>query len=256
MRLQGKTAIVTGGASGMGRAIAARYAAEGARVCIADLNGEAAAATAKAIGAGAFAQTFDCTSQDSIDALVAAVVASAGGIDVLVNNAGIFAMAPIDELTREQWGRLFAVNTEGKLFTMQAVAKQMVLQGRGGRIINMASQAGRRGESLVLAYCASKAAVISITQSAALRLVKHGILVNAIAPGVVDTPFWEFVDREFARYEGRPVGETKRMVGEAVPMGRMGRPEDYGGMAVFLASDDSGYVVGQTFGVDGGNWLA
>jgi len=89
-----------------------------------------------------------------------------------------------------------------------------------------------------------------------LRLVKHGILVNAIAPGVVDTPFWDFVDREFARYENRPVGETKRMVGQAVPMGRMGRPEDYGGMAVFLASDDSAYIAGQTFGVDGGNWLA
>lgn len=256
MRLQGKVAIVTGGASGMGRAIAGRYAQEGARVCIADVNGEAAEAAAREISGGAFAQVFDCTSEDSIDALVAAVVGAAGGIDVLVNNAGIFAMAPIDELTREQWHRLFAVNTEGKLFTMQAVAKQMVRQGRGGRIINMASQAGRRGEALVLAYCASKAAVISITQSAALRLVKHGILVNAIAPGVVDTPFWEFVDREFARYEGRPVGETKRMAGEAVPLGRMGRPEDYGGMAVFLASDDSQYVVGQTFGVDGGNWLA
>lgn len=256
MKLQGKIAIVTGGASGMGRAIAQRYAQEGARVCIADVNEDAAEATAAEIGGGAFAQAFDCTQQDSIDALVAAVVGTAGGIDILVNNAGIFAMAPIDELTREQWHRLFAVNTEGKLFTMQAVAKQMVQQGRGGRIINMASQAGRRGEALVLAYCASKAAVISITQSAALRLVKHGILVNAIAPGVVDTPFWDFVDREFARYENRPVGETKRMVGHAVPMGRMGRPEDYGGMAVFLASDDSAYIAGQTFGVDGGNWLA
>jgi D-sorbitol dehydrogenase (acceptor) len=105
-------------------------------------------------------------------------------------------------------------------------------------------------------YCASKAAVISVSQSAALQLIKHGINVNAIAPGVVDTPFWEFVDREFARYTGAAPGETKRKAGEAVPFGRMGRPEDYTGIAVFLASDDAAYIVAQTYGVDGGNWMA
>lgn len=256
MRLENKVAIVTGGASGMGRAIAERYGKEGARVCVADLNLEAARSVAERIGQGAFAVEFDCTRQESIDALVSAVVAKAGRIDILVNNAGIFAMGPIEEVTREQWSKLFAVNTEGKLFTMQAVAKQMIAQGQGGKIINLASQAGRRGEALVLAYCASKAAVISITQSAGLQLIKHGIHVNAIAPGVVDTPFWEFVDKEFARYNNVPVGETKRMVGAAVPYGRMGRPEDFGGIAVFLASEDSDYVVAQTYGVDGGNWLA
>jgi len=256
MKLRDKVAIVTGGASGMGRAIAQRFAAEGARVCIADINTAGATATAEAIGRGAFAVAFDCTRQDSIDNLVASVVEAAGGIDILVNNAGIFAMGPIEEVTREQWAHVFAVNTEGKLFTMQAVANRMIAQGRGGKIINLASQAGRRGEALVLTYCASKAAVISITQSAAVRLIKHGINVNAIAPGVVDTPFWDFVDREFARYENREIGETKRMVGAGVPFGRMGKPEDYGGIAVFLASSESDYVVAQTYGVDGGNWMA
>lgn len=256
MKLKNKIAIVTGGASGMGRAVSERYAQEGARVCIADINLKGAKEVARQIGSEAFAVEFDCTKQESIDALMRCAAETAGGVDILVNNAGIFGMAPVEEVTREQWAKLFAVNTEGKMFTMQAAARLMIKQGRGGKIINTASQAGRRGEALVLAYCASKAAVISITQSAALRLIKHGINVNAVAPGVVDTPLWDFVDREFSRHENRPIGETKRMVGEAVPFGRMGRPDDYGGMAVFLASSDSDYVVGQTFGVDGGNWLA
>jgi NAD(P)-dependent dehydrogenase (short-subunit alcohol dehydrogenase family) len=256
MRLQDKVAIVTGGGSGIGKAIAERYANEGARVVIADLNVKAAEEVAQEIGRGAFAVPFDVTSPESIDHLVSATVEGAGRIDILVNNAGIFAMAPITEVTREQWHKLFAVNAEGKFFTLQAVAKQMIKQGHGGKVINLASQAGRRGEALVAVYCASKAVVISITQSAGLALIKHGINVNAIAPGVVDTPFWEVVDREFARYENRPLGETKRMVGAGVPYGRMAKPEDLTGAAVFLASSDADYIVAQTYGVDGGNWLA
>lgn len=120
----------------------------------------------------------------------------------------------------------------------------------------MASQAGRRGEALVSVYCASKAAVISLTQSSGLDLIKHAINVNGIAPGVVDTPMWEEVDALFARYENRPLGEKKRLVGEAVPFGRMGLPEDHTGAALFLASQDSDYVVAQTLNVDGGNWMS
>jgi NAD(P)-dependent dehydrogenase (short-subunit alcohol dehydrogenase family) len=256
MKLEDKVAIITGGASGIGKAIAERYTREGAQVAIADLNVKAAEELGKNLGKGAFGVQFDVTSQESIDRLVAAVVDKAGRIDVLVNNAGIFAMAPITEITRDQWSKLFAVNSEGNFFTLQAVARQMIKQGHGGKIINLASQAGRRGEPLVAVYCASKAVVISITQSAGLALIKHRINVNAIAPGVVDTPFWEFVDQEFARYENRALGETKRMVSEAVPYGRMANPDDLTGMAVFLATNDADYVVGQTYGVDGGNWLA
>jgi NAD(P)-dependent dehydrogenase (short-subunit alcohol dehydrogenase family) len=120
----------------------------------------------------------------------------------------------------------------------------------------MSSQAGRRGEANVTIYCATKAAVISITQSLGLELIKHRINVNGIAPGVVDTPMWDHVDSLFAKYENRPIGEKKRLVGEAVPYGRMGRPDDYGGAAVFLASSDSDYVVAQTLNVDGGNWMS
>ena len=118
------------------------------------------------------------------------------------------------------------------------------------------SQAGRRGEALVSVYCATKAAVISLTQSAGLALIRDGINVNGIAPGVVDTPMWGQVDALFAKYENLPLGEKKRQVGKAVPAGRMGRPDDYRGIAVFLASADSDYVVAQTYNVDGGNWMS
>jgi D-sorbitol dehydrogenase (acceptor) len=256
MKLKDKVAIVTGGARGIGRAIAERYADEGARVVVADILENEAQETASAIGRGAFAVRLDVTSRDSIDAVIKTVVERAGGIDILVNNAAIFDMAPVLEVTEQSFDRQFAINVKGLLFTMQAVARRMVEQGRGGKIVNMASQAGRRGEALVLVYCASKAAVISMTQSAGLALIKHRINVNGIAPGVVETPMWEQVDALFAKYENLPIGEKKRRVGEAVPYGRFGRPEEMAGAAVFLASDDAEYVVAQTLGVDGGNWMA
>jgi len=256
MRLKGKGALITGAARGIGKAIAEAYVREGATVAVADINLAAAQAAAADIGPQAFAVHIDVTDQASIDAAVAAAVARMGGIDILVNNAGTFDMAPIAEITRASFDRQFAINVAGTLFTLQAVAKAMVARGKGGKIINMASQAGRRGEALVAVYCASKAAVISLTQSAALDLIRHGINVNGIAPGVVDTPMWDHVDAQFAKYENLPLGEKKRLVGLAVPLGRMGRPEDMTGMAVFLASSDADYIVAQTYNVDGGNWMS
>jgi D-sorbitol dehydrogenase (acceptor) len=256
LKLENKIAVVTGGARGIGRAIAERYVAEGAKVAVADLLGDEASALATSLGDAAMAVPLDVTSMESIDAMVKAVVDRFGGIDILVNNAAIFDLAPILEITERSYDRLFAVNVKGLLFTMLAGARQMVAQGRGGKIINMSSQAGRRGEPLVGVYCASKAAVISITQSAGLDLIKHRINVNGIAPGVVDTPMWDEVDAMFAKYENLPPGEKKRRVGEAVPFGRMGTPEDHAGAAVFLASADSDYVVAQTLNVDGGNWMS
>ena len=255
-RLWGKVAVVTGGARGIGRAISERYAAEGARVAVADMLERETAELAASLGGGAFAVPLDVTRQASIDAMVARVVAEAGGVDILVNNAGVFTMEPLLDVTRESYGRCFAVNVEGLLFTLQAVARQMVEQGRGGKIVNFSSQAGRRGEALVAVYCASKAAVISLTQSAGLALIQHGINVNAIAPGVVETPMWEQVDALFGKYTGVAVGETKKKVAAAVPFGRFGTPEEMASVALFLASEDANYVVAQTYGVDGGNWMA
>jgi NAD(P)-dependent dehydrogenase (short-subunit alcohol dehydrogenase family) len=256
MKLEGKVAVVTGGARGIGAAICRRYADEGACVAVADILDGEAAALAREIGRDAFGAQLDVTSRASIDGMVETVVAQAGGIDILVNNAAIFDMAPLLEITEASYDKQFAVNVKGLLFTLQAVAAQMVKQGRGGKIVNFSSQAGRRGEPLVAVYCASKAAVISITQSTGLALIRHGINVNGIAPGVVDTPMWDQVDALFANYEGLPLGEKKRQVGLAVPYGRMGAPEDLAGAAVFLASADADYVVAQTLNVDGGNWMS
>src|ERR1700722_9030819 len=256
MKLADKVAIVTGGASGIGKAIAKRFFDEGARLVVADRDEAAAEALAKSLGAGAFSVPLEVTKQESIDHLVAVVAEHAGSIDVLVNCAAVYALTPVTEVSREQWSTLFSVNVDGTFFTMQAVAKQMIKQGRGGKIINLASQAGRRGERLGAAYCATKAAVISLTQSAGLALIEHRINVNAIAPGIIDTPMWDVVDREFARLENIPVGEKKRQISQQIPYGRMGQPEEVTGCGVFLASDDSDYVIAQTYGVDGGNWMA
>jgi D-sorbitol dehydrogenase (acceptor) len=256
VRLDGKSALTTGAARGIGAAFAKAYAAEGATVAIGDIDLARAEATAAEIGPPAYPVSLDVTRQASIDAAVAAIVERTGGLDILVNNAAVFDMAPFVEITRESYERLFAINVAGTLFCMQAAARQMIAQGRGGRIINMASQAGRRGEPLVAVYCATKAAVISLTQSAGLNLIRHGINVNAIAPGVVEGEHWEGVDALFAQYENRPLGEKKRLVGEAVPYGRMGRAGDLTGMAVFLASGEADYIVAQTYNVDGGQWMS
>jgi len=254
-RLEGKAALITGGARGIGRAFAQAYAREGAVVTVADIDLTRAEATAAELGAPARAIRLDVTDLASIDACVADV-AGRGGIDILINNAAIFEMAPITDITPESYARQFDINVKGTLFTMKAVANHMVARGRGGKIINMSSQAGRRGEALVTIYCATKAAVISATQSAALALAPHGITVNGIAPGVVDTEMWDQVDALFAKWEGLQPGEKKRQVGLDVPLGRMGKPEDLAGMAVFLGSSESDYITAQTFNVDGGNWMS
>ncbi|PJN95917.1 sorbitol dehydrogenase, partial [Amaricoccus sp. HAR-UPW-R2A-40] len=221
MRLQGKSALITGAARGIGAAFAKAYVAEGATVAIGDIDLGRAEETAALIGPKAYALRLDVTDQASIDDCIAGVVEKAGHLDILVNNAALFDMAPIVEITRASYDRLYAINVAGTLFTMQAAAKQMIKQGKGGKIVNMASQAGRRGEALVAIYCSTKACVISLTQSAGLDLIRHGINVNAIAPGVVDGEHWEHVDAMFAKYENRPLGEKKRIVGESVPYGRM-----------------------------------
>jgi galactitol 2-dehydrogenase len=256
MILKDKVAVITGAARGIGKAVAARYVKEGACVAIADINEEHAQQCAAAIGERAFAVHLDVTRQESIDAMVSKVVGKAGKIDILVNNAGVFTMAPIVEVTREEYHRIYAVNVEGLFFTLQAVAKRMIAQGHGGKIINLASQAGRRGEPLVSVYCSSKAAVISLTQSAGLDLIKYSINVNAVAPGVVDNEHWDEVDAKFAKYENRPLGEKKRLVGASVPFGRMARPDELGGLLSFLASQDADYIVAQTYNIDGGNWMS
>ena len=254
-RLEGRVALVTGGARGIGRAICEAYADEGARVAVADLLEAEAVQTAEALGEKGLAVAMDVTDLDAIRSGVKAVEAHWGGIDVLVNNAGIFNMAPIGLVTLEDYRRQFDVNVGGTIFASQAVAPGMRERG-GGAIINFASQAGRRGEANVTIYCSTKAAVISITQSLALEFASDNIRVNAVAPGVIDTPMWDVVDAQFAALECKPIGQKKREVGEAVPLGRMGVPADVADPCVFLASDDARYITAQTLNVDGGNYMS
>ncbi len=256
MRLQGKTALITGAARGIGLAFARAYVNEGAKVALADIDISRARAAAAEIGDAATAIELDVSDQASIDAGVAAAIGALGRIDILINNAAIFTAAPITEITRADYTRAFEINVAGTLFTLQAVARHMIAERIEGRIINMASQAGRRGEPLVAVYCATKSAVISLTQSAGLNLIRHGINVNAISPGVVDGEHWNGVDALFAKYEGKASGQKKAEVGANVPFGRMGTPEDLTGMAIFLATDEARYIVAQTYNVDGGQWMS
>lgn len=255
-RLAGKTALITGSARGIGRGFAERYAQEGARVAIADINLEAARQTAMEIGEAAIALHIDVSDQACIDSCVDVAVAELNGIDILINNAALFDAAPIADITRDSFEKLYSVNVAGTLFTMQAVARHMIARGKGGKIINMASQAGRRGEALVAVYCSTKAAVISLTQSAGLDLIKYGINVNAIAPGVVNGEHWDHVDAMFAKLEGKKPGQKKAEVAAGVPFGRFASPYDLTGMAVFLASNEADYILSQCYNVDGGQWMS
>lgn len=244
--LTGKVALVTGASGGIGASAIAHFAALGATVYATDI--------ADAFDGPATYRKFDLLDDDSLAACVAWIAQIKP--DILFNNAALFDMGSVLEGgDLPQYDRLFGVNVRGFYAVMQAAAKSMVAADNKGAIINLASQAGHRGEALVAHYCATKAAVISYTQSAALALAPHRIRVNAISPGVIDTPMWDTVDALFATFEDKAPGQKKREVGAAVPLGYMGAPDDVARAAVFLASDQSAYMTAQTIGVDGGNVL-
>jgi acetoin reductase-like protein len=254
MQFEGKIAIITGAASGMGRAMAHAFAHEGATVVVADLDEEGAQRVVGEISANggqAVAKRLDVSNAAESKALVDEVVAQHGRLDILVNNAGIGLIKEVWSTTPEEWDRIFAVNVKGLFFMAQAAAEPMRNQ-RSGKIINLASIAGRRGEALVAAYCASKAAVININQSLALALAPYGVNVNAMAPGVVDTPYWKEVDKQFGAITGKAEGETFRDVAQNIPLGRTSRPEDVVPLALFLASAGADYITAQTYNVEGG----
>ena len=248
MRLAGRNALVTGAASGIGRAVAEAFAAEGARVWLADIDQTTAKSVAAAIGGDASAVKMDVSERGEVDAAVAGIDRESGGLDLLVNCAGRYALEPWLEIDVDVWDRIFAVNARGIMLVIQAVARTIVAREGSGSIVNIASAAGRRGDPNSVAYSASKAAVISITQSAALGLASHRIRVNAIAPGPVDTPMWSRV----VQLRGGRGDHSAESMAARVPLGRISDPAEQAQAAIFLACDESSYITGQTLNVDGG----
>jgi len=254
MRLSGKSAIVTGAGRGIGKATALRFAREGADVLVPDLDPATSEQTARAIqalGRKGIPMQMDVTRLADIRRMVDTAMREFGKIDILVNNAGITQVRDPMKLTEEEWNRTMSINAKAAFFCLQAVAREMIPR-RSGVILNAASISGRAGKPMLVDYCASKFAVIGITQGMALALAKHGIRVNAVAPGIVDTEMWVQIDREWSALEGKPAGEMKRIRVGAIPLGRIETPEDVASLYTFLASDEASYITGQTYNVCGG----
>jgi NAD(P)-dependent dehydrogenase (short-subunit alcohol dehydrogenase family) len=255
MRFEGQVAAVTGGASGIGLGIARRFAREGARVAVLDLNVEAADAAASEIGEAAglgMALHLDVAEKASVEAAVDQILEAWGRIDVWVNSAGMFCACNIaDKPDLVEWERIVAVNLTGMFLCCQAVARPMIAQASGS-IINISSIAGKIGFPEEAGYCGTKAGVIGLTRSVAMELVAHGIRVNAICPGNILTPMLEEVDERICFAEGWEKGTFLRQTAERIPLGYIGEPEDVAALAAFLASDDASYIVGQSLNPDGG----
>ncbi len=244
MRLAGKVALVTGGGSGIGRGICIRFAEEGADVAVADLNRQGAEETAEEVGkleARGLAIEADVTKRADCERMVQETVASLGKLDCFVANAGIGRVAPFLEMAEEDWEAVIRTNLTGVFLSCQAAARQMAEQGHGGRIITIASVAAERPAVRMAPYSASKAAVRMLTKVMALELSPHRITVNAIGPGVIDTPL--------AAPLVEAINAAER---DVAPLGRVGEPKDVADLALFLASDEADYITGGLIFVDGG----
>ena len=288
-RLQGRVAIVTGAGQGIGKGIAQRLAREGAHVVIAEYNTDSAAATAQEIvaaGGRVLAYRVDISDVAAVQRMVGDVVAQLGHIDILVNNAGVVQTKPMMELTEADWDHVLDVNLRGTFFLTQAVARQMIRQtpealreaaskpadifatkkaeapaedveseplaASYGKIVSLSSVAGRRGRPLQTHYAASKAAIISLTQSAALTLAPYRINANAVCPGIVPTPMWSEIDKERGKLFGAQPGEAMAAFINTVPLKRAASAEDIAGAVAIFCSSDSDYITGQALNVDGG----
>lgn len=254
--MEGRSCVVTGGASGIGRAIANRLASDGARVAVVDLDYQGALTVAAQITAdGGRAEAYECdvSNRTAVRSTLDAVVEATGGLDVIFNNAGIAEIRPFMEVGEEHWERLMRVNGLGVLICMQEAGRILIEQGRGGKMINTASIAGKEGYDIQPHYSATKFSVVALTQAGARAFAKHGITVNAICPGIVVTELWEGLDEDFMQFgiTERP-GEGMERFSERILLGRTASPEDIAGPAAFLASADSDYITGQSLMVDGG----
>ena len=250
-RLQDRVAIVTGGAAGIGAAIARAFHGEGARVVVADRDAPHAEAMAQALGERALAIAVDVTRESDVQRMAQATLEQFGRIDILVNNAGIMRKAFVADMTEETWDAVLDVNLKATFLCSKAVLPAMIRQ-RGGRIVNIASIAGKVGEPTASAYSAAKFGVIGFTRSLALEVARHDILVNAICPGPIATALGEQGWRDGAQVEGVGLDRVMARVNARSPLGRLGTTEQVARMALFIASDDCDFTTGSAFNVDGG----
>jgi len=256
--LDGRSALVTGGGRSIGRGIALRLGCEGASVAVADLDlpsAEEVAEEIRAAGGVAVAIEMDVTRRADADGAVAETVAVLGRLDILVNNAGIAKVKPMMELEEADWDEHMAVNAKGVLFCSQAAARQMIDQGEGGRIITILSTAARlpSGRTTALgAYVASKHAALGLIQQMSQEVAPHGILMNGVFPGIVDTPMLHEQMRRVAELTGESCEAQRKRFQTTIPLGRLQQPDDVANMVAFLASRDANYTVGQSFDVNGG----
>lgn len=256
MKLKDRVALVTGAGRGIGRGIALALAREGAHVAASDIdfaNAQKTSQEAKNLNPAdkGLALKLDVTKEAEVAAAVAKITAEVGPIDILVNNAGILKITPAIDITEQEWNQVIDVNLKGPFLCSKHVAR-MMKERRKGKIINIASNAGKRGDRFLAHYCATKFGVIGLTQVFAKELGAYNVHVNAVCPGFIETDMFAVLDEGFGKYLGKTPEQNRADFVAAVPLGRMGHPDDVGRLVAFLASDDSDYIHGQAINICGG----
>ncbi|VDC33769.1 acetoin reductase [Pseudogemmobacter humi] len=255
MSVKDKAILVTGASQGIGRGVALRLAKDGANLALVDIKAdklEAVKAEVEALGVKATTFTADVSNRDQVFAAVDHAERELGGFDVIINNAGIAQVKPLDDVRPEDLERIYRINIDGVVWGIQAAASKFRARGHKGKIINASSIAGHDGFALLGVYSATKFAVRALTQAAAKEYASHQITVNAYCPGIVGTDMWVEIDERFSELTGTPKGETYKKYVDGIALGRAQTPDDVAALVAFLSSDDSDYITGQAILTDGG----